>query len=142
MGAFLAAHLAYIAGFLGAGGAPQPAALLLLVLVGAANLVIGRTILRGVRSARESRPMAPALATYMLVISLMLAAAWSTLFQPAWTPAPALLAALGASLFALSDALIAYDRFVRPVPASDILVMVSYHLAQLGIVAGFLTSGL
>ena len=46
--------------------------------------------------------------------------------------------AVGASLFVVSDGLLAADRFLRPVPHGRLLVMVTYHLAQLLIVVGVL----
>jgi uncharacterized membrane protein YhhN len=39
-------------------------------------------------------------------------------------------AAIGASLFVASDAVLALDRFVMPLPARDLLVLVPYWLAQ------------
>ena len=39
-------------------------------------------------------------------------------------------ATLGAAIFIFSDSIIAVDRFVLPIPASDWLIMVSYYLAQ------------
>jgi len=39
-------------------------------------------------------------------------------------------AALGAALFAASDTMLAYSRFVRPVPYAKVCVLSSYYLAQ------------
>jgi uncharacterized membrane protein YhhN len=41
---------------------------------------------------------------------------------------------LGASLFYASDALIAWNRFVRETPHARLTVMVTYHLGQVGLV--------
>ena len=40
------------------------------------------------------------------------------------------LAIVGALLFYSSDALIAWNRFVRPLVVAPVLIMVTYHLAQ------------
>jgi uncharacterized membrane protein YhhN len=50
----------------------------------------------------------------------------------------AIATALGGLLFLASDTALAYDRFVRRVPHGPLLVIVSYHLAQLLIVIGLL----
>jgi uncharacterized membrane protein YhhN len=58
---------------------------------------------------------------YAVVISTMLVAGMlqrSTLY------------ALGALLFVFSDFILAWNRFVEPVPYRDYLVLVSYFLAQ------------
>jgi uncharacterized membrane protein YhhN len=72
------------------------------------------------------------------VISLMLFFAATTLFRPAWIPLPAILVILGAGLFYLSDAVLAYDRFVCPVKVGDLIVMMTYHLGQILIAGGTL----
>jgi uncharacterized membrane protein YhhN len=43
------------------------------------------------------------------------------------------LAAAGASLFFASDALIAWNRFVRPRTWAPVAIMVTYHLGQTGL---------
>jgi len=43
---------------------------------------------------------------------------------------------IGAILFTISDALIATGKFYRPLPAGDILVMLTYGFAQWGLVYG------
>jgi len=40
-------------------------------------------------------------------------------------------AAIGAALFVVSDTVLALGRFVRPLPHGDVVVHVTYHLAQL-----------
>jgi uncharacterized membrane protein YhhN len=39
-------------------------------------------------------------------------------------------AAVGAVLFLVSDTVLALNRFVRPVPRGQLVVHVTYHLAQ------------
>jgi uncharacterized membrane protein YhhN len=47
-------------------------------------------------------------------------------------------AVLGALVFILSDSFIAIDRFLRPLPMSDYLVMITYYAAQWMIIQGAL----
>jgi uncharacterized membrane protein YhhN len=61
----------------------------------------------------------------MGVISLMVASAIGT---------GHLLAVAGAASFYASDALIAWNRFVRGTAHAGVAIMVTYHLAQMGLV--------
>jgi uncharacterized membrane protein YhhN len=47
-------------------------------------------------------------------------------------------AAVGAALFVASDSMIAWDRFVTKVPNGAVLIMVTYHLGQAGLVLSLL----
>jgi alkenylglycerophosphocholine hydrolase len=51
---------------------------------------------------------------------------------------PAITGLLGAFLFGVSDTLLGYNRFVAPLPASDILILGTYWTAQALIAASFL----
>lgn len=129
--AFLLAHLAYIVG-LNRGLPPlAPATVLVPILVGLLSWQLHRRIAPGVPAGLR----AP-VAAYVGVISLMLISALWTLVRPDWPAASAALAAAGAALFYLSDLAIAWDRFVAPLPHRDLVVMVSYHLGQIGLVSG------
>lgn len=66
---------------------------------------------------------------YLLVITMMgVAAAIHPRALPFLFP--------GAALFILSDALIATDKFRRPVPYAQYVIMSTYYLGQMGIVLG------
>jgi uncharacterized membrane protein YhhN len=67
--------------------------------------------------------LAPAVGAYMLAITAMVTGA-------AVADRPLLLFA-GALVFAFSDALIALNKFVEPIPRAGLLIMLSYYLAQL-----------
>lgn len=69
---------------------------------------------------------------YALVIATMVTTATGT---PVW------LAAAGAMLFAVSDWMIGYDRFVQPFPWARVGVMSTYHLGQLLLIAGLIAGG-
>jgi uncharacterized membrane protein YhhN len=45
---------------------------------------------------------------------------------------------LGATLFLVSDSLLAYDRFKRKMPKVRVWIMITYHLAQFSLAAGVL----
>ena len=66
----------------------------------------------------------------MLVISVMVASAVGTLDA---------LAIVGACLFYTSDALIAWTRFIQDFRHGRLAVMVTYHLAQFGLVLSLVT---
>ena len=75
--------------------------------------------------------MMVAVAAYSLIISAMVVTATGT---ASW------LAAVGAMTFAVSDSIIGYDRFVRPVRRADLPVMVTYHVGQLLLVLGLIAA--
>jgi uncharacterized membrane protein YhhN len=119
LGSFLLGHSAYIAGFTlepRKGGATAIA----VVAVVLAAATLGRRVLAGAR-ASESPAIAGPVAVYMTVISVMVVLAAGTAET---------FAILGAGVFFASDAMIAWDRFVRPFPWARPLIMATYHLAQ------------
>jgi uncharacterized membrane protein YhhN len=122
LGAFLVAHLCYVAGFLS--DAPGRIALLVAaVLVAVAIVPFARVVLAGVR--RTDRDLVAPVCGYIVVISAMVVTALAT---GSW------LAGAGAVLFAVSDSMIAWSRFVRPFAWSSVAIMVTYHLGQAGLV--------
>ena len=135
LAAFLLAHLAYIAGF-------QPwQAHLSWPLVGVGvgsigvGIVLGRRILLGVQAKGKSSLRIP-VTLYIAVITLMLISAWATWGQGDWSPRAALWASVGATLFLVSDALLAWNRFVRPISSARLKVRIAYHLGQILLVGG------
>jgi uncharacterized membrane protein YhhN len=50
------------------------------------------------------------------------------------------LIAVGATVFAASDSILAVNRFVRPLAWAPVAVMVTYHVGQALIVAGVLAA--
>jgi uncharacterized membrane protein YhhN len=125
LAAFLVGHLCYVAGFWahGPGGVAFAVAAGIVVVVVAP---VGRSILGALRTQRA---LAVPVALYMVVISVMLATALAT---------GNVLAGAGAVLFVSSDAMIAWNRFVRPFRAADLGIMVTYHLGQAGLVLSLL----
>ena len=133
---FMLAHVFYIAGF---NQGPLPLNLLSLVIAGvvagAGALIFGRVRVGLVRTPEGRRMRVPVL-VYSTVISLMLISAWLCLLRPGWPLDAALAASVGALLFFISDSVLAYNRFVGKTPHSDLLVMGTYHLGQIAIIAG------
>jgi uncharacterized membrane protein YhhN len=123
LAAFLVAHLAYGTGF-GIAGVNPGLLIIALMAVAIVSLGLGSQVLLAIlRSGRSG--MAWPVAAYIVAISSMLALA-------AASGKPAAIG--GAVLFYASDALIAWNRFVRPLPWSPLPVMVAYHLGQFGLV--------
>lgn len=128
LAAFLLAHVAYIAAFVrlhAHAGYAISFVVVGLVLAGALFATVG---LRVQRAAAEEDPAlgVPVLA-YISVISLMVVAAW-------WTGDLRIIP--GALLFAVSDAMIGWTRFVRRDWELEVPVIVTYHLAQILLVLG------
>ena len=127
LAAFLVAHLCYVAGFWTDGPAAIPfliAAALVAVAIGSLGL---RRIIPGVR--RTDRALVAPVVSYMAVIGLMVATALAV-----GNP----IAAVGAVLFATSDSMIAWDRFVGEFPGAGVWIMVTYHLGQAALVLSLL----
>jgi uncharacterized membrane protein YhhN len=123
LASFLLAHVAYVVG-MQIDGVDLVPFLVGVLVVAAALAVIGTIVLKAVRAGDDPALAGPVVA-YMVVISAMVATAVGT---GRW------LAVLGASLFYVSDALIAWDRFVSDVARARLLIMVTYHLGQMGLV--------
>ena len=121
--AFLLGHLAYIGGFLADGLVASRFGIGLFV-VALAVTVIGLTILRHVRAGPEPEMTGPVTA-YMVVISAMVACAVGV-GHP--------LGIAGAGLFYASDSLIAWNRFIGETRHGRLAIIVTYHLAQVGLV--------
>lgn len=127
LASFLGGHLAYVVCFVLLGLA-WPA----WAWLAAPTLLVGLIAIRRVVGAARrdgGTAMAAAVALYIVVIATMLVVGFGT-GRP--------LVALGATSFLASDSLLAILRFVRRIPRGDLLVMVSYHLAQALIVLGVL----
>ncbi len=51
-------------------------------------------------------------------------------------------AAAGAMLFAASDTIIGYNRFVKSIPRAQVAIMSTYHVGQLLLILGLVAAGL
>ena len=123
LASFLLGHVAYIVGMHvdGVDGARFMVGIVTVMLLLA---VLGTRILRGVRAGPEPALAGPVVA-YMFVISAMVASAIGVGHAAG---------VVGAGLFYASDALIAWNRFVGETRHGRVAIMVTYHLAQVGLV--------
>jgi uncharacterized membrane protein YhhN len=122
LASFLAGHVAYIIGFC---LEQRSWGLLIvgLILVAGFVVTIGRQVVQAV--ARTDRALVVPVVAYVVVISAMVVTAWGTAL--AWAVA-------GALLFYVSDATLAWNRFVARLRWGDVAVIVTYHLGQAGLV--------
>ena len=124
--AFLLAHLAYLTAYV---RLVRRARLILLVPVAAF----------GIASFRVLEPalgdMMIPVALYTTVICCMLWRAWALIGERPCEPVKAWSAALGATSFALSDTLVAWNRFVEPSTTLALVLMLLYWGGQWAIAA-------
>lgn len=130
--AFLLAHVCYITLFRkGAPWLPHRPALGLVLAIGATAYACLWT--HGLPAALRIP-----VAAYVLVIALMAAQAIGR--AAVLQTAAARTVAWGAASFMGSDTILAFDKFVQPVPASSLWVLGSYYVAQWLIVHGMLST--
>lgn len=135
--AFLLAHIAYIIGFNQALPPLNLASVVLLILVSLTAAGLFQRIANAITIIGDSKLRLPVLA-YTLVISVMLLSALITMVRPdeQWMPYPSLLVSAGALLFFISDAVLAWNRFVDTLTYARLKVIIPYHLGQIGILVG------
>jgi uncharacterized membrane protein YhhN len=112
----------------------------LMVLVGVGAMAIGvfSFVFKGIQNDKKNRRLKIPLLIYGTVISLMTASAILNFYRVGWSMPTALLTSMGAALFFTSDSMIAIRNFVTRFNHDDYLVMLTYHLGQLMIIAGVL----
>jgi uncharacterized membrane protein YhhN len=134
---FLLAHIFYILAFNLPVLVPHPFIFLLAVFIFIPAAWLYRRIQTGLleKGLRRLRP--PVLA-YLIILSMMLLSGLASLFRSDWPLPAALLVAGGAILFATSDGLLAWNKFVRPLRTRRVGYMIAYHLAQVAILVGAL----
>lgn len=127
LASFLVAQLCFAVGLSPQVDDTLRLALGIVVVAVVATLLAGRFLRALVRAGRRS--LAVPVGAYILAIGTMSAMAIG---------AGGGFGVVGAGLFFVSDALIAETRFVRPRPASPLVVMVTYHLAIAALVFSLL----
>ncbi len=123
LAAFLVAHVCYVAGF----WVDPPGGLAIVasvVVVGALIVPLAVRIVRALRAGTE-RALAGPVVAYITVIAAMVVSAVAS---------GNVAAIVGAALFASSDAMIAWDRFVRSFALAPVAIMVTYHVGQASLV--------
>jgi alkenylglycerophosphocholine/alkenylglycerophosphoethanolamine hydrolase len=123
LASFLLGHLAYVVGLrhLGTSLGGLVAG---VVIVAVALPLLAPKVLGAIRDHEDPGLTVP-VTLYMVVISAMVVAAGAS---------GVVLALVAAVAFYASDALIAWTRFVADIPHGRLLVMTTYHLAQIGFV--------
>jgi alkenylglycerophosphocholine hydrolase len=138
LAAFLLAHLSYIIGFRDEITTITAWSLILAVVIFINVVRIIRRIVGAMRAKGENRLVNPVI-FYALTISVMLYAAMSTISNPAWKTSAAFFVSAGAFLFCASDVILAWNKFVAPVKNGRILNIATYHLGQIGLIAGVIS---
>ena len=127
LGSFLLAHVAYIVGFaiIGAGAGDYAIG---IAAVAVPIVLLATRYVRALERAGRGELLGPVI-LYIAAIGAMVASAIA---------AGNALAIAGATLFFVSDALIAETRFVGPRRCGPLVIIVTYHLAQVALVLSLL----
>lgn len=135
---FLIAHVFFIIAYNPRPIPTQPAALIMTVLIWLGAVLFFRRLIAVIRARDENSLLPFPILLYILAVSIMLLSAAATLVRPEWPLNAALLAAGGGLLFFISDGLLAYNRFIHPIPRGQLLVRICYHLGQIAMTSGIL----
>ncbi|MGE5209707.1 MAG: lysoplasmalogenase, partial [Acidobacteriota bacterium] len=119
---FLFAHLAYTFGFLAFDDWSSAGFLVGVLIMAVLAVAVGVRIVRAAR--HKERVLGPAVAAYLLAISVMFCAAMAT--GNTW-------AILGAALFVVSDSVLGWRQFVADARWMPVTIMITYHLGQAGL---------
>ena len=136
--AFLLAHISYVTGFRDEIVTVTAWSLILAVFIA---INVGRLLRRIVGAMRiegKNKLIVPVI-LYGTVISVMIYAAMSTIFNPLWKTSAAFFVSLGAFLFCASDAVLAWNQFVSPVRNRRAWNITLYYLGQMGLIAGVIS---
>jgi hypothetical protein len=108
---------------------------ILFFLVGWTAILIG--FYRVLKPIANKKGFWAAIQLYAWILSAMTVIAFILLIiipQFRWI---FLLLPFGASFFMISDSLLAYNRFVKPIARGQLWVRITYHLAQFSLAYGF-----
>lgn len=128
LGSFLVGHIAYVVG-LQLGRTSVAWTLVGLAFVVVAGVTFTRAMLQRVDLEANRKLLGPVFA-YIVIISAMVVSAFGTASLPA---------IVGAVLFYASDGTLAWNRFAEKRRWGPLAVMVTYHLAQFGLVTWLVT---
>lgn len=133
--AFLLAHIAYIIGFNQSLPPFDVMGLIMAILIGIIAAQCYKHTADGLIAQGREKLQKPALA-YTAVISIMLLSALLTFSRPDWSTSAAITVSIGAALFALSDSILAWNKFVAPIKNGRLMNMATYHLGQIILIFG------
>ena len=135
--AFLLGHIALIVAF----NLPQPIfhplSFVFIAVIGASAIFLVSRINQGLRAQKQGELIAPVIA-YGLILGLTFFSTLSTFLRVDWPPLAAILAAIGGGLFVLSDSMLAWNLYVKPIPNGRLLTTIAYHLSQFFMATSFL----
>jgi uncharacterized membrane protein YhhN len=136
LASFLLAHLAYIAG-LNSPIQKIPAlwGIVFGTLLALAVVRLLRRVLDALVDKKLNRLVLPVM-FYGLALTIMLLSAILTGFRSDWKPDPVMLVVSGAVLFTISDVILAWNKFVKPIRRGRLWTMILYHFGQVALIAG------
>lgn len=121
LSSFLVGHLLYVAAMIRRWEFSF-LAMLCVIPIGIYSWLIGWHLHNGIMANSGQSDLWLPVAVYVGVISAM---CWTAIMSRNWH------ASVGATLFAASDSILAWNKFVGAVPASGIWIMLTYFAAQL-----------
>ncbi len=133
--AFLLAHVAYMIGFNQTLPPFNGMGLVWAILLGIIAARLYKQIAAGLAKQGKDSLQKPVFA-YTAVITIMLLSALLTLSRPDWETNTAIVVSVGAALFMLSDAILAWNKFVQPIKNGRVMNMAAYHLGQIVLIYG------
>jgi uncharacterized membrane protein YhhN len=134
---FLIAHIAYIIAFNLHGAVFGSTSMLLAIGIILIAGVIMRRIILALKTKGRTSMIIPLIA-YAVVLCLTFWSAATTLLRASWPALAGWSSIVGGALFFMSDAAIAWNRFVGPHPGGRLMEMITYHLAQVCLSCGIL----
>jgi uncharacterized membrane protein YhhN len=135
---FLVAHIMFIIGF---SQQMPPLSMFsagIAIIIGLTGARILKVVRAGIAKMPGSKLLMPASVVYGMALAIMLLSAMLTFFNDQWSIAASLCAAIGGSLFFISDTTLSLDRFVKKMKHGRFWVHVTYHLGLFGILSGAL----
>jgi alkenylglycerophosphocholine/alkenylglycerophosphoethanolamine hydrolase len=135
---FLIGHVMYVLGFMHGFIFQGWIVLFPLILLAMIDCLIYLRLRRALLAREKGRWLRFPVLIYLVVISLMFLSALLTLQRSDWPRPAAWLAAAGALLFLISDTVLANNRFVSPIRGGRVIVIITYHLGQIALIAGAL----
>ncbi|MBS3750835.1 MAG: lysoplasmalogenase [Anaerolineales bacterium] len=135
LGAFLGAHLSYIIALNKTLPPRQPP--LILLLLGAISLTsaLYTPLYKALRKRGQKSFILPTL-LYALSLTGMLTSCFAAWVRPTWSQQSSFFLSLGGSSFFLSDAMLAWHRFISTLKNRDIKVRLTYYLGQICLAFG------
>ncbi len=126
IGGFLFAHAGYLTAFLSLGGFSYTA-------LAVAGGLLAVYLLIFLRPGIGEKVLFFAVSVYVLISILVLSAAFGIQEGPGMVRTLMVVAAL---LIAFSDSLIAWDKFIRPIPLDQFYILMTYYVAQIAVGCG------